>query len=325
MALHGMSFGATPPRLSQRDVTGLYALTQSSSFDESVYQLEITGMSMRVPWRTLEPTKGNYNWSRFDTLISKCRQYGKVAKLFVMLGDNTPTWVGAAEIPGTNTPVPWDPNLRAEVKTLINAIGNRYRDTPEVAFFQVVGPSSQWAELRLPPETTSVAGYSNAVILDCWKEVIDEWKKVYGNKRLACSVSDAPTFYGALDDDICTYAVGGRFNPNDSGVLGRDFHPQWCYLDTQFASGIRSDANRWINKTFIGMQAWGSTTWTSPKMTDFEGTVRLAQEVGSTFIEIYQEDLRISSLAAIAEQVDLEMKAQFIQTSADPQWCAYAE
>ena len=56
----------------------------------------------------------------------------------------------------------------------------------------------------------------------------------------------------------------------------------------------------------------GSTQW-NRKCQDFPGSVRLALEVGSTYIEIYQEDLLIPELAKVAEEVNRELKPQVRQ------------
>ncbi len=306
---------AAPPMLTDKQVAGVYALTQRPSapgedFPAEIYDVKITGVALRVPWSELEPTRGNYNWSRFDRLLAKAREKGKVVKLFTMLGVNVPEWVGVAKIPGTNVPVPWDENLRREVKVLINAIAARYAHEAEVAFFQVVGPTAEWAELRLPAQTVEVPGYSKQVILECWKEVIDEWNKVRGNKRLALSVSDSPTFYPTLGNELCAYAVGRSNDPNDAGNIGRHFHPQWCYHDTKFTRSLRAVSAQWTPKAHIGMQFWGSTEWRERRCEDFEGTVRLGIEVGAMFQEIYREDLVKPELARIAEEADVEMKVR---------------
>jgi hypothetical protein len=40
---------------------------------------------------------------------------------------------------------------------------------------------------------------------------------------------------------------------------------------------------------------WGSTQW-DRKCQDYQGTLTLAQDVGSTYMEIYQDDLLIPEL-----------------------------
>lgn len=52
----------------------------------------------------------------------------------------------------------------------------------------------------------------------------------------------------------------------------------------------------------------GSTAWPNRKTADYEGTLRLAMEADATYVEIYDDDLRLPALAEIAEQIDAEMK-----------------
>jgi hypothetical protein len=65
----------------------------------------------------------------------------------------------------------------------------------------------------------------------------------------------------------------------------------------------------WAPKTTIAWQMWGSTQW-NRKCRDFQGTLRLAVDAGSTYVEIYQEDLLIPELARFAEGIHRELKVR---------------
>lgn len=297
-----------PPALSENDVSGVWAIRQGKPFSESVYALDIAGYSLRVHWKDVEPVRGQYDWSLVDSVLARAKQGGKKVRLSVMFGVGVPDWVGAqwftgsADSPcdsaGAKIPVPWDPNLRREQLNLIRVFAERYRNDPAVAFLHIAGPSAMWEELCLPNNTTQLPGYSNQAILDVWKEVIDQWVAVRGNKRLSFAASAAPSFYSTLGNDIANYGIS---------KLGRQFSPQWNYLDTKFASAVRIVSGQWTPKAPIGWQFWGATVWNRQTI-DFEGTLRLAADVGSTYVEVYDDDLRVAELGRLAEQVHDEMR-----------------
>ncbi len=310
----------TPPRLSSKEVSGVYAVKQGKDFHDSVYDLKITGLSVRTYWKDIEPAPGKYDWGLFDTVVRRAARSGKMVRLSVMVGHGVPKWVGAKWFRGSpdsiydtankDMPVPWDENLRREQKRMIRAFAQRYRGTPHLAFFHIAGPSSIWEELALPKNIVEQPGFSREVILACWKEVIDEWAMVRGNKRLSAAVSAATPVYPDLGEAIGTYAVGPPGSAADHGLLGSDFCLQWNFLDTRFEKAIRSQSAKWLPRTAIAWQFWGATVWPSRKTNDYDGSLRLAVEVGSTYVEVYDDDLRIPALARIAEQIDGEMKSR---------------
>jgi hypothetical protein len=297
---------------TDQEVTGVWGIRQGQDFSDSVYDLDITGLTIRMYWRDVEPQRGVFNWTMFDNVLAKAKAHGKLVRPWVLFGVGVPSWVGAQTFTGSadspcdsanaTIPVPWDPNLRREQLAFIEAFAARYRDDPNVAFFPIAGPSSKWAELCLPNNTTQQAGYSNQVILDVWKEVIDKWLAVRGTKRLSFSASAAPSFYPTLGTDIANYGIS---------KLGRIFTPQWNYLDTKYANAVRSIGTTWAPKTTIGWQMWGAAAWCPDGRcaVDYEGSLRLAQDNHSLFIEVYDDDLRVASRGAIAEQITAEMRA----------------
>jgi hypothetical protein len=314
------------PRLDLQEIAGIYAVRQDKPFDRKIYDLAIAGVSLRTYWRNIEPERGQLNWSLFDEAIEQCAPRGKKVRLCIMFGSGVPKWVGAKWFTGSPDseydtankplPVPWDENLLREQTRINRLFAERYRTNPHVAFFHISGPSSIWEELALPNNIVEQEGYSQARILDCWKQVIDPWRALRGNKRLSLAASAATSVYRRLGDDLGTYTVGDPKNPRDHGAIGSDLCLQWNYLDTLYARSIVDRSKLWLPKTAIGWQMWGSTQW-NRKCQDFEGTLRLALDVGSTYVEVYQEDLLVPELARFAEGIDRQLKAR-IQAHGEP-------
>jgi hypothetical protein len=311
------------PRLDVLDVAGVYAVRQDRPFDPKVYDLEIADVSLRTYWRNIEPERGQFHWSLFDQAIEQCAARGKKVRLCIMFGSGVPKWVGAKWFTGSPNseydtankllPVPWDENLLREQKRINRIFAERYRHQPHVAFFHISGPSSIWEELALPKNIVEQQGYSQERILDCWKQMIDQWRDLRGNKRLSVAASAATSVYRRLGEDIGKYAVGDPQNPHDHGVVGPDFCLQWNYLDTLYAPSIRDRSRLWLPKTAIAWQMWGSTQW-NRKCQDFQGALKLALDVGATYVEVYQEDLLIPELARYAEGIHRELKARLARS-----------
>jgi len=315
------------PRLEIQDIAGVYAVRQDKPLDPRVYDLDIAGVSLRTYWRNIEPERGHFNWSLFDEAIDHCAKRNKKVRLAIMFGTGVPKWVGAKWLIGSPDseydtanqpmPVPWDANLLREQKRINRIFAERYRNNRHVAFFHISGPSSIWEELALPKNIVAQEGYSQQRILDCWKQAIDQWNDIRGNKRLSVAVSAATSVYPRLCDDIGKYAVGDPQDATDHGVVGPDCCLQWNYLDTIYAASVLERSRLWLPKTTIAWQMWGSTQW-NRKCQDYQGTVTLALDVGSTYMEIYQDDLLIPELAKFAEGVHRELKARIRQHNGPP-------
>jgi hypothetical protein len=309
---------AQPPKLSLEEVSGVYCIAGDRMFSDAIWNLAITGVSMRTYWNKIEPERGKYDWSLLDEVVAKGRQHQKLVKLFVLFGTGVPPWTGATFVTGSTdsagdsagakVPVPWDPALLREQQAFIKVFAARYRDEPHVAFLHIAGPSARWAELALPNNLTQAAGYSNEAILNAWRTIIDTWAGARGNKRVSISVSAAPPFYAQLGRDLIAYTSGDPAAPGDRGRIGEDFLPQWCYLDKKFERSIRSVSATFQPKGIIGWQMWGATAWPSRQCNDYPGTIELAYDVGSALIEIYDADLAQPELAKQAEEVDARIK-----------------
>lgn len=313
----GFAARAAEEPLSVEEISGVYAIAADRMFSDDIWKLNITGVSIRTYWNKVEPERGKYNWAFLDEVVAKGREHKKKVKLFVLFGVGVPEWTGAKYIVGSSgsegdaagvkIPVPWDPTVIREKQTFIRAFAERYRDEPHVSFLHIAGPSALWAELALPDNLTQQEGYSNEAILDAWKQVIDTWAEVRGNKRVSISVSAAPPFYKELGDDIIAYAGGRDGKP---GRIGDAFLPQWCYLDSKFTRSIRAVSEKYRGDHLIGWQMWGATVWPSRRCEDYPKTLELAGEVGSTLVEIYDADLDQPELARQAEELDAQIKAR---------------
>jgi autotransporter-associated beta strand protein len=120
--------------------------------------LDVIGMGYaRTSWCNVEPAEGKYDWSGFDSFISKWARVGRKCSISVINFDggvghqySTPKWVfdaGAVpkEVPDSSTPTgtmilptTWDdPVYLAKTKAFIAAFGARYNGNPNLAFVDI--------------------------------------------------------------------------------------------------------------------------------------------------------------------------------------------
>jgi hypothetical protein len=91
----------------------------------------VTGIMKRYSWRSLEPTKGNYDFSEIRADLDWASAYGM--KLVVMIEDKTfnlerptPAYLDSLtvrNVAGGYTAVRWNPTVVARMKALLNALG----------------------------------------------------------------------------------------------------------------------------------------------------------------------------------------------------------
>jgi len=125
---------------------------------ESVLQKpDVNGISVLLPWRTLEPVEGETNFKPIDDLLALCKANNKTLILRVSTcgvdssaKSDTPDWVfqdpTARYIVYTGTdgnehqmPVFWDPNYLAKWSNLINELGEQYDKNPQLHSIGITG------------------------------------------------------------------------------------------------------------------------------------------------------------------------------------------
>jgi len=100
-------------------------------------------VSAMVPWSTLEPTDGTFDWAPMDANVADARARGYLLIMRVMAGRVAPVWLedeGAQtlDVLGTDpnaadfcdritVPVPWDPVLRTRYEQLMTEVGRWLR------------------------------------------------------------------------------------------------------------------------------------------------------------------------------------------------------
>ncbi len=130
-------------------------------------------ISAMATWANLEPLEGQFDWSTLDADVEDARTGGYRILLRIMAGRNSPSWlaadgVGMIELLGTDpssvdycerleTPLPWDPILRAKYRALMTEVGAWLREPDgaggtkgdHVFAIPVAMPTFQGTEMQL--------------------------------------------------------------------------------------------------------------------------------------------------------------------------------
>ena len=145
LAIQGKAFAQAFPR-------GVFSLSNTDRIaNETVLNNpDVTAISLRQGWASLEPTEGVFDWTFLDSEVARAAAAGKQVMLRIGTQTYRPAWVTAAiENAGgtfftfldhgvpTTIPVFWDPTWLAKKTAMITALGEHFTDNPAVT---IVGP-----------------------------------------------------------------------------------------------------------------------------------------------------------------------------------------
>ncbi|HEY9785407.1 MAG TPA: DUF4832 domain-containing protein, partial [Candidatus Obscuribacterales bacterium] len=209
---------------------------------------EIAGISVLIPWRTLEPKEDEFNWQPVDQLLSLCKENNKSLILRVSTAgldlpsaggnSDTPDWVFSADVKSMEykgadgkqhrMPIFWDTNYLANWSNFINEMASRYDKNPHIHSIGITGGGIAGGTTVVPNLSGEKDGYaalSKALtkdhgmnqrqIVQHWKYVADIFPKAFATARLNFDVN--PPIAGrqgqdALDEisDYLIYRYGQR-------------------------------------------------------------------------------------------------------------------
>jgi len=153
-------FNISDQAVANDNMQGIYILpTEGKGIDVRIAKAPfVTGYSVRVPWKVLEPIKGRYDWQPIDNIINLARNNGKFVTLRILAGIQSPKWLmDNPEIPqlkyinknrnqanNFNKPVtlpqPWDSSYLKEYSRFLEALAKQYANEPLLYWVAVSGP-----------------------------------------------------------------------------------------------------------------------------------------------------------------------------------------
>ena len=179
-----------------RQPTGYFVMEQVGGQNVSEAKLaspKWTGIVIRQRWSAVQPTATTTDWTFIDEQIARAKKHHKKYILAIYTGDNDPTWLN---IPLYLTaPYPWDQTMLTEHGKMVELLGKRYAEDPDLVGVEIGGPTrgpSGSLEMHLATGLTRQEGYSEAKMIAAWKECIDQYAAAFPTCALISDGGIAP-------------------------------------------------------------------------------------------------------------------------------------
>jgi Beta-galactosidase len=176
---------------------GIYEFSGGNSATDAENP-DLVGTTLTFEWADLEPTAGQFTWSRIDNAIAPWAAAGKRVILRVSAGgqaawgasaaEATPAWVYAQGVPSINDggsilPEYWNPTFLADYDTFIAAYAAHYDGNPDVSFIEMgIGDGGETMPDTQEGSTDHLAqwapyGYSDAVWLATVEDIASTYRE----------------------------------------------------------------------------------------------------------------------------------------------------
>jgi hypothetical protein len=234
------------------------------------------GISWTFPWHALEPTQGSYDWTTVDDAIAASGS--KPVILRVIGGDTAPAWLPRADgIVAPNPkggsawmPIPWNANFLAAWKTFINAFGARYNSNSHIAIIEGGGDGPQGeAHLTGSYSLWHGVGYTEQTYVGAITTEIADFKAAFPNRKVSFAGASPPTgapSQPSLLQGFLNACEQARIVVQNNGLTGHSYGR--------------------INQNVI---EFGYQT-ASALGTGLGSALRLATQLGASFVEVYYSD-----------------------------------
>lgn len=178
----GIAFGQTlnyalKPGQTNRDIS-----------DADLKLKAVGGLTVRVPWSTINPRRGIFDFTEIDQNLAQAKRCGdKPVKLIVQTGRDglSPKWFGGLWHEGA--PLPWSPEMLAAHAELMGELGRKYKY--RFAVVHVTGPTHPSAEMHPAPGIERVKGYSDAKMVQAWETAARSVSAAFPTTSASLSIS----------------------------------------------------------------------------------------------------------------------------------------
>jgi Beta-galactosidase len=193
-----------PPTMVASQPRGITVVNEIDSarvgqlFDARTYtNPNIAGLTFRTSWADIEPTEGNFVWTKLDTVFENAEKNGKWVELILIPGFGTPAWAlqgvptaiftvnyGPGKGDQLPLPLPWDQIYLNRWFAFLKTVSARYQNRPSFLKIAADGPTSITGEMTLPNEpadrcTWIKVGYTSDQIIGAWKQVFANYAQIF--------------------------------------------------------------------------------------------------------------------------------------------------
>jgi hypothetical protein len=266
---------------------GIYAqsgflISTLNSLPDYVYTTpQVTGVSLKLVWGTIEPQPGVFDWSTLDAEVSRAVAYGKKISLAVVPDLSVPSWLFQEGVPDLRFTIqdhgpaqtidiapPWDPTYQQAYAQMMQALAAHLRSIPgayqAVSMVKITGMDAITEETRLPNAMSSVGGVTNTIPI--WQQVgYTPTKAINAWKGFAASVN------AAFPDKVLVAAIAGGFPLiNEQGQQVAATDPSYVNVTDQIlAAGVSLYGGRF------------AANWTGLNSSNLNPTILAAEQAGA--------------------------------------------
>jgi Beta-galactosidase len=318
LAIAGTARAKEIPKLP-RGVFSLAKLGAAASPDV-LSNPSVTGISIRQPWRKIEPSKGNYDWTFLDSEVARAEKAGKLVLLHIPTeGPSTPPWVFEKGVQtftyedhnpyhkdkAGRIAVYWDETYLGEKKALIEAAGKHFASRPAVRVVAAVCVSSHGGDWNVPHTPVDVKrwreiGFTAEKVLGVCKQIIDVTMQSFPSQFVTLAVNPSGRLEPGRDElarRVVQYAreqYPGRFIVQKNSLAAVTPMPGGPDLQHyQLLWDSRPDIAGQMLWFSYGDATCRNNGRSSP--CDAEATLRKAIDVGAAYgmkyIEVYEQDV----------------------------------
>lgn len=174
--------------------------------DKLLTSPHVVGQTIRVPWSTVNPSGGVFEWDEIDHRLAQCKRLNRLAKLIIQTGRDglSPKWFGGQRVvaDGNTAPAPWSPQMLAAWAKTIAEAGRRYNAHPALVGVHATGPTWPSAEMHPVPRMANKAGYSKRAMVDAWGQAIAATGEAFPSVCVCLSISVQPPVNSFVNDVI---------------------------------------------------------------------------------------------------------------------------
>ncbi|WP_164887392.1 beta-galactosidase [Hahella sp. KA22] len=277
--------------------------TSSSVFNNIEEAAYLDGVLVRIPWAEMEPSPGVYDWTLLDQQLGKAKAQGLHVTFALLNGYAAPPWLeseGAdmldyifrGDIP-RRLPIPWDETYLRYLTNFITALGARYSGEEALQLVHMTNSTTNGFEMQYFFDAQAEAdfyakGYSESVLINSWKRILDAYSQAFDDTRLDLDVHPvlgSPT----VAEQVVAYgqaAIGARFGVFGAWWSRRNAEVAYPEMYSLLLSGAAS--------SFAGVQLVGTAStraYNEITREDLLDAIKFALQSGIYYIEVWNQDL----------------------------------
>ena len=281
------------------------------------------GLMFRTAWMVVEPTEGNFDFSKIDQMLEAARAAHRPMGLGIAAGFRSPPWLegsGVQMLTGTlvrsfapsrtvKIPLPWDKTFQEKWGALLTALGKRYDSNPNLAYVTMAGMGAAF-EPFMARQPEDIQKFEDLGGLPRWVEgadrVVDLYARAFPHTPIILAMNHPIPTPDADDAIASAVDYGLKTYPGHFGVMFHGLDAAASDLD-YYSRTINANSD----KTTVGYQMVWSTTGINAKW--LKGSLDEVLEAGvrerAHFIEVYGSDCDNPQFQPLLRRVSGELKS----------------